>query len=69
MSRGLNAGERVRVTLRNRIAGYQPGDKGTVVRVGKLVTTGSPFYTVATDKGEPDSTGVIFAEDAIEPGV
>jgi hypothetical protein len=67
MSGPLKPGVRVRVTTRSRLAGPQPGDTGTVLRVGKLVTTGSPYCTVAMDKAEPDSTGVVFAEDEIEP--
>jgi hypothetical protein len=68
MSRGLNAGDRVRVTGRNRLAGYQPGDKGTVVRGASTATiTGERYYSVLMDKDEPDATGVVFAEDEIEP--
>ena len=68
MSRGLNAGDRVRVTGRNRLAGYQPGDKGTVVRGPSTATiTGERYYTVTMDRDGPDATGVVFAEDEIEP--
>jgi hypothetical protein len=69
MSRPLKPGDRVRVTLHNRLAGYQPGDKGTVARLSMSAATGERYYTVTMDKGEPDSTGVIFAEDEIEPDV
>ena len=68
MSKGLNVGDRVRVTPRNRVAGYQPGDMGTVVRGASTATiTGERYYTVIMDKDEPDATGVVFAEDEIEP--
>jgi hypothetical protein len=70
MSRGLNIGDRVRVTLRNRMAGYQPGDKGTVMRgASTSPVTGERYYTVVMDKDEPAATGVVFAADEIEPDV
>ena len=70
MGRPLQISDRVRVTLRNRIAGYQPGDKGTVVRGASTATiTGERYYTVIMDKDEPDATGVVFAEDEIEQDV
>jgi len=70
MGRPMQISDRVRVTLRNRIAGYQPGDKGTVVRGASTATiTGERYYTVIMDKDEPDATGVVFAEDEIEQDV
>ena len=70
MGRPLQISDRVRVTLRNRLAGYQPGDKGTVVRGASTATiTGERYYTVIMDKDEPDATGVVFAEDEIEQDV
>jgi hypothetical protein len=69
MSAPRKAGDRVRVTTACRAQGYQPGDKGTVLRASTLVTTRSPYYTVAMDKDGPDATGVVFAEDEIEPDV
>ena len=33
MRRELKPGDRVCVTVRNRMAGYQPGDTGSVLRV------------------------------------
>jgi hypothetical protein len=69
MSAALKPGDRIRITARNRTHGYQPGDKGTVLRVSELVTTGSPYYTAAMDKDDPDHTGVVFAEGEIEPDV
>ena len=44
MSTSLNAGDRVRVTGRNRMAGYQPGDKGTVVRGASNATITGKRY-------------------------
>jgi hypothetical protein len=65
----LKPGDRVRVTAANRTQGYQRGDKGTVLRVSTLVTTGSPYYTVAMDKDGPEDTGVVFEGGEIEPDV
>jgi hypothetical protein len=70
MNRASRAGDRVRVTIRNRVAGYAPGDRGTVVREPSTATiTGERYYTVAMDKDGPGATGVVFAEDEIEPDV
>ena len=70
MSRPLKPGDRVRVTLHNRPAGYQVGDKGTVVRGASTATiTGERYYTVAMDRDGPDATGVVFGQDEIEPDV
>jgi hypothetical protein len=69
MSATLQPGDRVRVTVRNHTHGYLPGDKGTVLRVSALITTGSPYYTAAMDKDGPDATGVVFAEGEIEADV
>jgi hypothetical protein len=62
----LKAGDSVRVTVRNRIAGFPPGDKGTVLHAASSAA-GGRYYLVAMDKGELDSTGVIFTEGEIEP--
>jgi hypothetical protein len=70
MSRALKAGDRVRVTARNRLAGYVPGDKGRVLREPLTVTiNGERYYTVAMDKDGPNATGVVFAADEVEPDV
>jgi hypothetical protein len=62
----LKAGQRVRVTSRSRIAGYQPGDKGTVLRASVSAATGERYYSVVMDRDSPDATGVVFAEEEIE---
>ena len=67
MSRALQKGQRVRVTARNRMAGYQPGDKGTVLREITLSMRGERSYTVAMDKDDPAKGGVVFRFDEIEP--
>jgi hypothetical protein len=67
MSFPLKLGDRVRVTVRNRMAGYTPGDKGTVLRVSEATATGAHYYSVAMDKDDPAHSGVVFTEDEIEP--
>jgi hypothetical protein len=69
MSDELKAGQRFRVAARYRIAGYQPGDKGTVLRSSISAATGERYYTVEMDKDGPDATGVLFTEGEIEADV
>jgi len=69
MSRALQKGQRVRVTARNRMAGYQPGDKGTVLRETTLAMRGERSYTVAMDKDDPAASGAVFTEGEIEADV
>ena len=70
MSRSLSVGDRVRVTARNRVAGYVPGDRGTVLREPSTATvTGERLYSVAMDKDGPDATGILFTEEEIEPDI
>ncbi len=69
MSHPLKPGDRVRVTSRNRMAGYHPGDKGSVLRVSTASATGAHYYVVAMDKDDPAKSGVVFAEDEIEADV
>jgi hypothetical protein len=69
MSRSLKPGESIRVTVRNRMAGYQPGDKGTVMREVADGPSGTRYYVVAMDKDDPQKTGVVFSDDEIEPDV
>jgi hypothetical protein len=66
----LKVGDRVRVTSRNRVKGYQPGDKGVVLE-GPTAYAGSSdtSYIVAMDKDGPGVTSTIFAADEIEPDV
>ena len=65
MSRQLQPGQRVRVTMRNRAARYQPGDTGTLLR-SSVSATGERFYTVAIDMDDPATSGAVFAEREIE---
>jgi hypothetical protein len=66
MTRELKPGQRVRVTVRNRLARYQPGETGTVLRSSVSPTTGERHYTVAMDLDGPATSGAVFAEDEIE---
>jgi hypothetical protein len=43
-------GDRVRVTVRCHPAGYNPGDKGTVLLKAHDPFTGSRFYVVTMDR-------------------
>jgi hypothetical protein len=63
----LKKGDRVHVTERNRMYGYQPGDKGTIVREAIRAPSGTRYYLVAMDKDNPTHAGVVFAEREIEP--
>jgi hypothetical protein len=67
MSRTLQAGDRVRVTVRNRVPGYQPGDKGTLLRGPRTADGDPPYYIVMMDKDGLQGTGIVFAADEIEP--
>jgi hypothetical protein len=69
MSRELKPGQRVRVTVRNRVARYQPGDTGTVLREVMLSMRGERSYTVAMDKDDPAKSEAVFRFDEIEPDV
>ena len=65
----LKPGDRVRVTTRCPMHGYQAGDKGTVRHGPKLSSDGTlRYYHVAMDK---DLRGrlIVFTEGEIEPDV
>ena len=66
MSAQLKPGDRIRVTARNPMHGYLPGDKGTVVDE-VIDLRGARYYLVAMDKADPSKPGVIFSDDEIEP--
>ncbi len=66
MSRGLKKGDRVRVTNRSGVAGYQVGDKGTVLREVVSTSRGTLYFLIAMDKDDPSHSGVIFRHDEIE---
>jgi hypothetical protein len=62
----LKKGDRVRVTTHNRMYGYQPGDKGTIVREAVRAPSGTRYYLVAMDKDNPAHAGVVFNAEEIE---
>ena len=66
MSDQLKVGDRVRVTDRNRVQGYDPGDKGMVQAIGSMPAIGDQFhYVVAMDK-DNDGTATSFTSEEIE---
>jgi hypothetical protein len=67
MSYQLKPGDRIRVTVRNRMHGYHPGDKGSVLREVTYGPSGAFYYVVEMDKDAPSNSGVVFADDEIEP--
>jgi hypothetical protein len=66
MSYQLMPGERVRFAVRNRMAGYQPVDTGTVLRVAESSVNGERYYTVPMDKDGPEVSAAVFTEGEIE---
>lgn len=66
MNRCLKVGDRVRVTELNRVEGYQPGDRGTILWGPNTSASGIlVFYLVAMDKDAPGS-GTTFTAEEIE---
>jgi hypothetical protein len=65
MNIDLKAGDRLRVTARARVPGYQPGDKGTVVSGPHLRPSGGSYYIARMDR-DPAGMRVIFADDEVE---
>jgi hypothetical protein len=59
----------VRVTGRNRMCRYQPGDKGTIVHEVVSAPSNTRYYLVAMDKDNHTHTGVVFNADEIEADV
>jgi len=64
----LKPGDRVRVTGCNRLADYQSGDTGTVLRVCSpcISINGQRCYCVAMDKDGASRKTPVFAADEIE---
>jgi hypothetical protein len=65
----LKKGDRVRVTGRNRMYGYRPGDKGTIVSEAVRAPSGTRYYLVAMVKDNHAHAGVVFNADEIEADV
>jgi hypothetical protein len=66
MMRRMTIGDTVRVTARNRVRHYQPGDRGRILSGPEVLFEGGmSYYLVAMDD---DDTGgwIVFAEDEIE---
>jgi hypothetical protein len=68
MSKGLKAGDRVRVTKSNAVPGYRPGDRGVVLAGPAASREGDIYYIVRMDKDLP-VLRVVFAADEIESDV
>jgi hypothetical protein len=53
--------------------GYQPGEKGVVLRelLREMLVgiSGTRYYLVAMDQDDPSKMGVVFLADEIEPDV
>jgi hypothetical protein len=65
----LKPGDRVRLTVVQRMRGYQPGDKGMVLRELAAGSNGTLYFLVKMDKDDPSKTGGVFTDDEIEPDV
>ena len=65
MSGALKPGDRVRVTTRRQVHGYQPGSRGIVRSGPQTDKGGKTSYLVAMDRdGSEDAT--LFLADEIE---
>jgi len=65
MSEELKVGDRVRVTTRRQVHGYQPGSRGIVRSGPQTDKGGKTSYLVAMDKdGSEDAT--LFLADEIK---
>ena len=62
----LKRGDRVRLTVQNRMRGYHPGDKGLLVRELASDSSGTRYYLVRMEKDDPSKTGVVVTADEIE---
>jgi hypothetical protein len=65
----LKRGDRVRVTARNCVVGYRPGDTGEIVRLVLGDRTGEIGYAVQMDKNPLKTPPTVFFGDEIEPDV
>jgi hypothetical protein len=65
MGTTLKPGDRVRVTARNRMDSYQPGDTGTVTSGPHVYPSGTVYFHITMDV-QPLAPAIIFLDDEIE---
>ena len=68
MTQELKIGDRVRVTTKRPVHGYQPGSRGTVQSGPTTDKGGKIHYVVRMDK-DSDNDGTIFLADEIEADI
>ncbi len=66
MNRQRKKGDRVRISIQNRIPHFQPGDTGTVLDKPSISGEHACYYLVRMDRDAP-SRPVLFIKDEIEP--
>jgi hypothetical protein len=70
MSRALKAGDSVRVTVRNRLKDYLPGEMGEVLAGPEtLPNDRRRYYLVMLYRLGHHLRSAVFADDEIEPDV
>jgi hypothetical protein len=69
MSAKLTIGNRVRVTMRNRMHGYRTGDKGIVLWGPSLPDAAGELYYLVVMEKDANGNAVVFNADEIEPDV
>jgi hypothetical protein len=66
----LKRDDRVRVTAMNRVSGYHPGDRGTVIwGPYSSACSKETFFVVSMDKAAIVCTEAVFLANEIEPDV
>jgi hypothetical protein len=66
MNRRLTIGDAVRLTTRNRVRHYRPGDKGKILSGPEILFEGGMLYYLVAMEKEPPDGWIVFAEDEIE---
>jgi hypothetical protein len=69
MSRNLRVGDRVRVTVGNRLKDYLPGEGGKIVAGPETVPNDRRRYYLVRMPRWGHYSPVVFAEEEIEPDV
>jgi hypothetical protein len=62
----LKVGARVHITALNRVSGYHPGDRGTVVWGPNTSFSGKDTYYLVQMEKNPAGNAVTFLPDEIE---